>query len=593
MFDDIIKSIKTGGSSLGASSRKGSSFGSSRTPTYPDGFSESALSWSSVGLAINEGLADEWFSAYNPVPIIESVSPEARYDPADNFKSFAPFLFDNDRMTVIPSFKKKFEDFGEIQKIDLSPLGKSLISALEKLGVTWSFETVFPVDEQTVMELPDVHEEGIAQWRSYFGMPVQQRFRIYKDAQGVETIVWFCHVLAATREFEHLRTRWFELEDGMYETEIAEEDVARGALTFGQWSTEFFIPSLAKKLFYLAETPFPSSIMAFPRSMGYKELDEAKYPDPFFVNERRAHVGGAYDEEGGGFLASSSLFPNVISMGWAFKSSDFESISTILPQVTDGLVRINSYLEDGYLNYNGADEPYQFDLVVLSASTFDPQSEKSGSASGLSRWVPVVRAGFLLNETNVRAMAANELLHSESRESLRNEYSWLSNDGAGAFVASSINSFVYVWLIPEQRWEEVDRLLDAAVRLDVKCQSTNALSNWGISFYMRNEMEIARELFEKALQRPDGYAEAEASFFLARIWESKGNAVKAAEYTVRCENAGGYSAPDFLSKSTLTKASKSSAFGESSPQLSRFCTNCGSEFPTAEARFCSECGTAR
>jgi hypothetical protein len=593
MFDDIIKSIKSGGSSLGPSSSGGSSFGSSRTPTYPDGFADASLSWSSVGRAINEGLADEWFSAYNPVPVLQSVSPEAAKDTNDSFKSFASFLLDDENMKVIPAFKKHFEDFGEIQKLDLSPLGQALISALEKLGVTWSYETVFPIDERTVMELPDVHEEGIAQWSSYFGMTVQQRFRVYKDSQGIETILWFCHVLAATRDFEQLRTRWFDLDDGRYETEISEEDVARGALTFGQWSTEFFIPSLAKKLFYLAETPFPSSIMAFPRSMGYRDLDEAKYPDPFFVNESKVHVGGAYEAVDGGLLGSTSLFPNVISMGWALKSSDFESISTILPQVTDGLVRINSYLEDGYLNFNGADEPYQFDRVVLSASTFDPESDRTGSAVGLSRWIPVVRTGFLLNESNVRATAADEELRTGDQDKLRSEYSWLANDGTGAFVASSINTFVYVWLLPEQRWDEIDRLLDAAVRLDVKNQSTNAMSNWGISFYMRGEMEIAMELFEKALNRPDGYAEAEASFFLARIWEAGGNAVKSAEYTVRSENAGGYSAPDFLTGSTLTKASKSSVFSESSAQQSRFCTNCGSEYPTAQARFCAECGTAR
>jgi tetratricopeptide (TPR) repeat protein len=600
MFDDILKSMKSGGSS---------SYGASRVPNIPDGYSEDALRWSQISRTLNEGLADAWFEAYNPVPILESVPPEAALDPKKYFDLFASFLFEEDRMKVVPSFKKEFSDFGEIQKLDNSPLGQALIASLEKLGVSWYYETTYPVDEKTVVELLDLHEEGIAQWGTYFGMPVQQRFRVYKNSQGVETIVWFSNVLAATREFEHIRTRTFEMDDTVYVSEIEEEEVQNGALTFGQWSTEFFIPSLAKKLFYLAETDFPSNIMAFPRSSAYRDLDETKFPHPFVVNERRASAQGSYDSNLGSLLASSTIFPNVISMGWAFSASDHESISIILTRITDALVKINSYLEDGYLNFNDPDEPYQFDRVVLSASTFDVASDQQRSAMGLSRWIPVVRVGFLLNETNVRGSAVFEGPSAREDQHLRAEFAWLSNDGAGAFVSNAINSYVYVWLLPDNRWDEVDRLLDAAVRLEVKNQSTNALSNWGISYHLRGDDNKAIELFEKALSREDGYAEAEASFFLALIWDSRGDTSRADSFRTRCEAAGGYSLPAFMSgevtapSSGLTKsnpqdklAAPSSGLTKSNAQdkpTASFCTNCGSQFARATARFCAECGTAR
>jgi hypothetical protein len=585
MFEDIAKSLKKSGGST--------SFGSSREPQHPDGYSEESLRWPHISRSINEGLADAWFEAYNPVPILKSVPPQAAKDPNDYFKFFASFLLDDERMQVVPAFKKEFADFGEIQKLDTSPLGQSLISSLEQLGVNWFYETSYPVDERTVVEMSDLHEEGIAQWQTYFGMPLQQKFRVYKNSQGVETIVWFTNSLAATRDFEHIRTRAYDLDGEIYESEIAEEDVRNGALTFGQWSTEFFIPSLAKKLFYLSETDFPSNIMSFPRSSAYRELDEAKFPHPFIVNERRASARGAFDERLGSLVASSTIFPNVISMGWSFTASDHESISIILTRITDALIKINSYLEDGYLNFNGPDDPYQFDLVTLSASAFNADSERRGSALGLSQWIPVVRVGFLLNQSNVRGDEANERLSGIRDDRLRAEFSWLSLDGAGAPVASSINSFVYIWLLKEQRWDEIDRLLDAAVRLEVVNQSTNALSNWALSHHLRGDDDTAIELFERALGREDKYAESEASFFLARILDSRGESVRAAEYRKRCDAAGGYSLPQFMSEDGGSKTLGAKAPLAQEQPSAKFCTNCGSEFTRAQSRFCGECGTER
>ena len=606
MFDDNLKSTKSGGGSpglpksgsgsLGSPKSSGKGLGSSKSATYPDEFAEGSLSWPALSRTIVEGLADEWFKSYGPVPILESLSKEAARDPKKFFDLFAPFLFGDNPVKIIPSFKKEYEDFGEIQKIDESPLGKSLIATLDKLGVIWFYETHYLIDEKTVLEMPDAHDEGIANWASYFGMNVQQRFRVYKDKKGVETIVWFSQVLAATRPFEHLRTRSFEVDGQVYESEVEEEEVSKGALTFGQWSTEFFIPALAKKLFYLAETQFPSSLFAFPRTSAYSGLDEAKLPVPFLVNERRAGAVGVFEDEGNSLLTTSTFLPNVVSMGWAFTASDHDSLNIIISRISDGLVRINSYLEDGYLNCNNPDNPYQFDRVVLSATVFDEECESQQSALGLSRWVPVIRSGFLLNESNVRGAAANDTFSKSRDDKLRSEFAWLAEDGAGAFVASAINTLVYVWLLAEKRWDEIDRFLDAATRLDVKDQSTNALSNWAISFYLRGDEDNAIRLFVEALEREDRYAEREATYFLALIWDSKGDKKKADEYRARCDAAGGYSPPDFmtLESGPEPSADKTKPLGKTSDNArSKFCTSCGAKFATDVSRFCGECGTQR
>ena len=81
--------------------------------------------------------------------------------------------------------------------------------------------------------------------------------------------------------------------------------------------------------------------------------------------------------------------------------------------------------------------------------------------------------------------------------------------------------------------------------MDVKDQSTNAMSNWGVSYYLRGRFDSAIAAFDIALDRKDKFAENEASFYLSKIYEKQGDVVKSEEYRKRCDAAGGYE-PTFL-----------------------------------------------
>jgi tetratricopeptide (TPR) repeat protein len=275
-------------------------------------------------------------------------------------------------------------------------------------------------------------------------------------------------------------------------------------------------------------------------------------------------------------------------MGWTFTTTDQSEITTILQVVTEGICKIATILEDGYLNYRIDDYPYPYDYVTLEAALFDRDYVQGDSALGYSRWVPVCRLGFLLNESNQRAdVGVNRGVVAEQF--------WVASDGAGMYVPNAINSLVFSTLIEAADWYTIDRLLDASVRMDVKNESTNSLSNWGIAKYKQGLISEAIEKFEAALQREDKFAEAEASYWLALIYEQNDDTKTAGIYRARCEAAGGYSEPQGVEtlEVGLTKSNKQ---GLGEPVLSKqaaFCSQCGTQFKDDSARFCPNWGSAR
>jgi tetratricopeptide (TPR) repeat protein len=83
---------------------------------------------------------------------------------------------------------------------------------------------------------------------------------------------------------------------------------------------------------------------------------------------------------------------------------------------------------------------------------------------------------------------------------------------------------------------------------EVVNQITNAISNLGIFYYRFGLLDKAKEKLIEALQRKDNFAEAEASYFLAKIYNKVGESKKADEYQDRCEKSGGYT-PGWLNDS--------------------------------------------
>ena len=118
-------------------------------------------------------------------------------------------------------------------------------------------------------------------------------------------------------------------------------------------------------------------------------------------------------------------------------------------------------------------------------------------------------------------------------------------DRVFAFV-NEINNYIYGYLIPTKNWAEIELLVKLAASKNVHQQSTNAISNGAVALYLQGRSDEAKEQFQIALDRPDQFAESEASWFLARIYEEAGEKELAQEFKERCEQAGGYNKPSFI-----------------------------------------------
>jgi hypothetical protein len=516
---------------------------------YPEGFSEGSLAWMQVGRKIVDALADEWFAAYPAIDLKDALSPsEIDYDKAARVV-LKTGIVEGNEYKVIPQFCATLStvDFEPVP-FAKSSLGQNLIKNLKELELLFEFDEKLLINDKEYVEMP--HEIAMTAnlpWATYFGSRFLQSFEIYKDSKGKEYCYWYSTVLFGTRPKMPYRSIEILTDvndpDSAIEVNLSQEEIDRGVLTFGDWSTKVNIPWLAKCLFYLGETPFPSSLVNMSRSIAYSGLDESKIPMPYVdvvlgskvscSATRKSKIGPAQ------YLGIDVIAPQQVRMGWLFTAEDFDSQKIILTTVTDALVRINSYLQDGYLNHNEPNSPFCFDGVLGSDNQLSRKSAENGSQSGYSRWVPVPEVFDLLEETG---RVVDTLMESKKPpEEHESEIAWLVDEGVGnEAVTSAINDAMYYFFIPRKQWDGLSFYASTAVAMNAPNQSTNAYSNWGIAEYIRGDYVAAKTLFLTALDRADKFAEDEASYYLSLIYDKQGDSKQAAVYRKRCEAAGGY-----------------------------------------------------
>jgi hypothetical protein len=243
-------------------------------------------------------------------------------------------------------------------------------------------------------------------------------------------------------------------------------------------------------------------------------------------------------------LGLAVLAPQQIQMGWLFSASDFESHKTILTTITTALTKVMSYLEDGYLNHNQPDTPFQFDAVVFSDSQLERKFADKGIRGGYSAWIPTTEVFELIEATRQRSDALNSPLKTDVAK--RKDRIWIVDEGVGkTAVGSAINDSIFRYFLPEKEWGGVEWYAQRAIEMDIYNETTNVLSNRGIAKYLQGDYIYAKQLFELALEREDKFAENEASFYLSKIYEKQGDSTNSEEYRKRCERAGGYE-PTYL-----------------------------------------------
>jgi hypothetical protein len=517
-----------------------SKFGIEAKFTNAEGMSENALRWETLARQITDPLAQDWFSDLEPISVLRAIEPRTVNEGL--FQMITPFSAkeepnDENVNKVIPELIREQSEFGEPLLIKDTYLGKQTMLALERAGITWNYEGDNGSTEGILNET-----KAVAMWLSAFGLPVVQSFEIF-SRNGEEFCYWSAPQLIATRAFEHIYTVDLADEEDGSNSFIAlssgDPESDNLDLTFGEWSTHIYVPILAQSLLYLAETPFPSSMLNLPRHLAFPDLDIQKLPIPRLRIRRNEFVFGAIDN---GFKNSrpesdGSHFPMVIDFGWEFNCTETDDILVILNNITNGLVNISTYLEDGFLNHCDSKSSFSWDWALFSACIFNSSYVEGESHFGFSYWLPATFAGAVANTSRVLHTKLDQA-SGDDRIILAEE---LALDGVGYFAVCGINALVFNHLrnIEGDKWFCYE-FLDSAVRLDMLNESTNALSIWGIIKFENGELAEAKQKFEAALDRQDRYAEAEASHYLSLIFAQENNLELSERFKQRCQAAGGY-----------------------------------------------------
>jgi hypothetical protein len=279
-----------------------------------------------------------------------------------------------------------------------------------------------------------------------------------------------------------------------------------------------------------------------PRSTAFPDLEQVRWPIPHIQTEKKVQlliIGTQSDGLKTKHVAEPVLAPEQFQMGWLFGDYEPDVLWKIIDPITEGLVRISSYLQDGFLNHNDFEAKLNFDAVVLSGNQFESRFAESGSQGAYYRWIPTTEVFRLLKETKHAWESSSEPDKSPSQRA--SIYAWIADEGIGNVeVASSINEGIFQSFIPNQNWNAVEFYAPIALQMNVKDQSTKSMSNWGIAFYLQEKIELAITAFEIVLEREDKFAENEACFYLSKIFEKQGDLTKSDHYRERCEAAGGY-----------------------------------------------------
>ena len=560
---------KIGSSSAGAS-RQGE-FGGLADPF--DGIERSlnreshapGTSWFSSVRDVAKYLALEWFGTYRTSTVREYLESEATDDSLSRVavdyleKSLFPHWLDE---VTLPEVLAGAASLGEFVPLSKSPLGAKIIEFLAGRKVLGWDVPAFPLGGLVVDVGDSLAMTWQSPWETEFGSRSFSRLEIYRDTEGTEWAYVHTNLAVATRKTSGLG-----------------EAMARYVV----------LPRQVLAQLYIAETAFPSSIMTMGRQLAYPDVPEEFWPHPFASLE--GFTLATYTEgevvSSGKLRHQTNSMPQSLRAGFAISARAEEHFETIIPTVFDSVANLATIAEDGFRNYRSVESegPYDWvygsEYVYFEGKSFYPGmvAAEAVSTAGYSRFVPEIFLGALVTHTDQLFTKSAETTDMQSK---REMLEWIVAEGAGASVSSAINSLVWLFLMPDEHWELAELLLTVAIDLDHLDEATNALTNLGQVQNLRGDSAEAVATLTKALERPDKYAESEASYHLGTILQSQGDLTQAQEYFERgAQGTGPF--PEYAEK---CKAQ----LGNATPGGANFCQECG-EAVAPGAKFCGNCGS--
>lgn len=559
--------------------------------------------WEKFTLALVDGNADNWFADFSPESLSELFPNQTAEGDLNHLLSH---VVKRD-LSIVPSFEVDFSEFSNPVDVESTNLGRAIISFLNKRGVAMNYKTSWQVTHEAVADL-DVRVRLEGQWGTAAGTPFLQSFEVRTDEKGREVGFWFVDLMASPVPLENFNH--FELidEDGSASSYAIPDDVlTEGGWTIGQISTKAHLPLLVKQLAYMSETPFPSTqLMQMSRDVAFTDVPSGARPKPFFAILKNEAVHSyskslSMDVGDGQNLYEGSLYPEVVVFGWHFDSEIIDHLETALPVVVDGCTYAMSTVEDGFENYRDLNYAAPWDDVVASPVARLASYETRGSRFGVPQWIPITHLGEISYRTKVMYAEAIRTRSLGKKDQAPIKLNSVVSDGAGPYLVHAINTLCYSHLLPSliqdpEGLGEVEFLLGQAISMQMHEQSTNALGNLGIAYYLVGDYASAENALKSALDRDDAFSEAEASYFLALVLERQGRTAEANEYHSRSKVAGGIEPPSWLDSSSHQSSNKLGLGKAETTGLGlkpSFCPECGSKFQSLDAKFCTDCGQRR
>ena len=179
-------------------------------------------------------------------------------------------------------------------------------------------------------------------------------------------------------------------------------------------------------------------------------------------------------------------------------------------------------------------------MYSVGTSLFQLQTAEA-MEDGVQWWL---KAAELNHQQAMATLGGYYLRYGEDAE--RASY-WLTK-AADLGDASAANTLIFGILIPQQKWDLIDHYVKLAVASNTEGQSTNAISNGAIAKYLKGNVEESIEAFKEALLREDHFADSEASWWLAMIYNELGDEVNERKYASICFESGGFRVSQLANK---------------------------------------------
>ena len=503
--------------------------------------------WYKQILRLVDPNSNSWFESFGPMP-----ASELHQGPLSAMGKIAGLLsyVAKSDLKIVPGFEVSKDELLSPLEIPDTKLGQEFLKALEEAQVGFSYKTAWAVNHENFEE-----QEGKkrihGQWATDAGTPFVQCLEIHKDQEGNEVAYWFLDLLVTPVHIEGVNQFEFESDEDDESVVTYTLEPESGGFSIGQLSTKLALPVFLKQLAFMSETPFPSTqIMTMSRDLAFSGVPEDARPVPFFAIKDHAEANGFSSLQtsrnaGETNAYEGSIFPQVVQFGWRLSTKSIPYLEKLLPVIVNGCSSAMTTTEDGYVNFRSPDFSAPWDDVLGNPCSRLMDGASRESRAGAPQWIPVTQIGDLLVQTRDLYLSSIEERKAGRHEAYREKLVRVVEDGVGPSLVRGINSLIYAHLIPELEQNpdlisEIEYFANQAAAQLMEGQSTNAISNLGIAYFKLRDFDASSNAFLTALNKPDRFAEAEASYFMALIENERGNLELARNYEERCKLAGGY-----------------------------------------------------